>query len=113
TRNTLPRPSSRAALLARILQPNVQRIFVGVSMQRLKAGNHAKPSESGNVLGGYGLNVLDAVPRIVSGVGFRCRFVSIQRRAYRLVADGVRVDLYPSLVESLNVGAVALHIPSQ
>ena len=68
-------------------------------MQRLHAGDHAKLSESRNVLGAGILDVLDLVSGIRAAVGFIGSLVGIERKANGPIADGMGEYLESEVVQ--------------
>src|SRR5215467_2274379 len=59
-RNAFPNPGARSAIWTCVARPHAQRVFVGVGMQGLHAGDDAQSSEARNVVRGDRFNVLDA-----------------------------------------------------
>src|SRR5207244_7171757 len=77
--DALPDPCAGSTIGAGIPRPNVQRVGVGVRMERLHASDYAELAESGNVGLRDRFNVLDAWPAIVRVVARLGIFVSVKR----------------------------------
>src|SRR5215471_8918738 len=66
--NASPRPRTLATLWPYIAEPHIQGVLVLVSMERLKARDHAELSEARNVFRGHIFNVFDAVTPVFRSI---------------------------------------------
>jgi hypothetical protein len=82
-------------------------------VERLHAGDDTELCEAGNVRGGDGFDVLDAIAVVPGVIRVFGEFVSVERCANGVIADGVGVELKAFLVECGDGGFVFFGIPEQ
>src|SRR2546429_2727473 len=111
--NAVPRPGTLRSLRADITRPDVERVVVGISVQRLEAGNHPYPSELRNVFLRKRLDVFHTVPGILSVIDLGGTLVGIQCQPHGSVADRVREDLKSAPIQSFHRLLVLCRVPEQ
>src|SRR5260370_2383170 len=110
--NTVQGPRPLHTLRSYMGSPNLEGVVVRIRMEWLKAGDHSQASETRDILGADGLDVLDAVPHVLGVIRPPCLLVGVQGHAHGAVTDGVSEDLKAAAVQIYRPLFVLLRLPN-
>src|ERR1700730_5869133 len=103
-----PRPAERSPLGAKVGQPDLEQVAIGLGVLRLHAGDHAELGKPWDVEWRWRLVVLVPVAEVACRGG-----ESVQRLPYRRVADGVDLDLPATRVGRMHRFGKLIRLPQR